>query len=1285
MDPYIPVEPTVSSLQFGFSPETPRKKGIRPQNPGPISAASQGGPPLLEEDNGMWSSVDDWSHHDFKGIAELTYPPEPPISSQSCPVPALTGSQDPKSTGLPIRPPTHATTPYTPKKARPPLEYPSEKVLGRPSRLKKRPRVDSSDSMESQDSFLNPSYPPGVITPFYSSKASSMSSLSESRPSSPTIAPPAKARKLDHLPSSLETLIPPVSIDIPRSPSPLSSARDIPHISRPPVLGSLLDSPFSTQISSDSASIIASLSTITYSLPRREIAHSPITQYLLDEHQIAFGVQYLLALSTIQHKYTYENTVQTLLDTNLPSSCTTPSPWWDWRKVREMIPSLEGNHEEVMPKVLAAMFGKQSEGGQSEVRMLGRSLDWEEEAMREGKGNSLLLGAFRPKNATESEVEHWAGGSVQFVARLARDPRNQGKWFLALEPPESTRSNRLARMLGSRRIIHVKIPETFFNDDRVDTIKNWFTAKFILCGRVFVPLPAKDKGYYLVEVRDDTYRAKLDDLDELRMTYIEILNLLNPMSLNFKQPISKYVTRFGQYMSSTHAVIEFAPKNILFIDDLYSPGKNFSTAKTEEVLTDGCGFINRAALVIIQAVKKCDRPPSGVQGRIAGQKGLWILHPTDRSDDPKIWCRRSQNKINLQTIHRGHCILEIISVSVPPASKHVSYLGIQPILNFAHNGVPIEILINLFCRGLETEAKRFFEWDDLKFLWHVCDKAGGITAARLTKCLAEGKATANNWKRSEWNVKEREKMDEKELKARMMDGMAGDKGRKPHSKAPLSNFEKAFEFIQSGMKPHDNPELRKVLLRCAMKSMERNMQEVQIALPGGQTFALLVAPDPLGVLKEDEFQCQTEIIDDDDNSVFTYVTGDTLMGKYPVRVASDIIKLRGVRHPALADYKDIILVSVKGFLSIMSLISGGDYDGDLPFLVLHREIVQNFQPKPLVSVPPNLVENHFVREVESVTAFLERLVSESNAEKRAKMFFSTLLGGIGGPQVGLYSNFHEASVATLGYDDPESERLAFLFSTLLDAAKTGLRLKPGVFESDSKKFNRPACFKGEYDPYSKGFRKDFVLNRLLADGKARQDAVKMELELRCRDLDAQQRNTENDRDLIQPLLDAQRTTRDHHPKCPHLQQACNCGLVYRVVELSAITSHVDQCYEKWKHIYPGSSSSFRNNYEPQSFTPPSSKRVRAERMQDRQVEELAEQFAEPVQGLHLFASAADKIKVAYAWRQSRYAFAATMGHSLLCRIKAESLNSAIGITASFHNATSIGRPLAKSYNLRLQS
>jgi hypothetical protein len=166
---------------------------------------------------------------------------------------------------------------------------------------------------------------------------------------------------------------------------------------------------------------------------------------------------------------------------------------------------------------------------------LRRSLDWEEEAMREGKGNSLLLGAFRPKNATKSEVEHWAGGSVQFVARLARDPRNQGKWFLALEPPESTRSNRLARMLGSRRIIHVKIPETFFNDDRVDTIKNWFTAKFILCGRVFVPLPAKDKGYYLVEVRDDTYRAKLDDLDDLRMTYIEILNLLNPMSLNFKQ------------------------------------------------------------------------------------------------------------------------------------------------------------------------------------------------------------------------------------------------------------------------------------------------------------------------------------------------------------------------------------------------------------------------------------------------------------------------------------------------------------------------------------------------------------------------------------------------------------------------------------------------------------------------------------------------------------------------------------------------------------------------------
>ena len=76
-----------------------------------------------------------------------------------------------------------------------------------------------------------------------------------------------------------------------------------------------------------------------------------------------------------------------------------------------------------------------------------------------------------------------------------------------------------------------------------------------------------------------------------------------------------------------------------------------SKIPAEKIYTDGCGFINRAALVTIARNMGYAEPPTAVQGRIFGSKGLWILHPHDhhviKGHPPMIWIRSSQQKVQL--------------------------------------------------------------------------------------------------------------------------------------------------------------------------------------------------------------------------------------------------------------------------------------------------------------------------------------------------------------------------------------------------------------------------------------------------------------------------------------------------------------------------------------------------------------------------------------------------------------------------------------------------------------
>lgn len=150
-------------------------------------------------------------------------------------------------------------------------------------------------------------------------------------------------------------------------------------------------------------------------------------------------------------------------------------------------------------------------------------------------------------------------------------------------------------------------------------------------------------------------------------------------------------------------------------------------------MTDGCGLINHKALVTIVRSFSYDSLPAGIQGRIDGAKGFWILHPTDDSDVPKIWIRDSQNKIKNTRFDRAHLIFDLLAPSRPSSSITLSA---QSIVNIFSNGIPNTVLIHLMEQGLLNEISPLLEWNKphaMVFLWDAVNKCGKVSGTRTER------------------------------------------------------------------------------------------------------------------------------------------------------------------------------------------------------------------------------------------------------------------------------------------------------------------------------------------------------------------------------------------------------------------------------------------------------------------------------------------------------------------------------------------------------------------------
>jgi RNA-dependent RNA polymerase len=160
---------------------------------------------------------------------------------------------------------------------------------------------------------------------------------------------------------------------------------------------------------------------------------------------------------------------------------------------------------------------------------------------------------------------------------------------------------------------------------------------------------------------------------------------------------------------------------------------------SEKILTDGCGFMNGAALALITRRLCLPSRPTAVQGRVAGSKGLWILHPRDRSltAPPRIWIRESQKKIELSSLREDSVDVIFDLLDQSSHIKNVNpRLNYQLIMNLAENGVHTDVFEDLLTNGLSNVFASLTQWDGvyaMPLLWNTVNNVGHVTRTRLQK------------------------------------------------------------------------------------------------------------------------------------------------------------------------------------------------------------------------------------------------------------------------------------------------------------------------------------------------------------------------------------------------------------------------------------------------------------------------------------------------------------------------------------------------------------------------
>ncbi|KEP48177.1 RNA-dependent RNA polymerase [Rhizoctonia solani 123E] len=865
------------------------------------------------------------------------------------------------------------------------------------------------------------------------------------------------------------------------------------------------------------------------------------------------------------------------------------------------------------------------------------------------------------------------GGKVQQRLHLDISETGGGLDFkFTLEQPTKSKSCRFSRFLGSRRLVECHFSMKNAKKHKAAIIDFFVKKRLLINGRLFQAFYGHQGKVNLMEINQDFHRSPLSELgDDNRISLTDFIAWHNNLHLNSNQTINKWVSRFALGFSTSQPGIIFRPENIHFIDDIYATGKTKASAASHEIMTDGCGFLNYAALKVIQEKMAWESFCTCVQARIGGSKGLFMLHPEHRdpSEEPQIWLRSSQVKIQLNPEKEKwspiHYILDVLSGSFIQESSSITY---EMIMSLSENKVPDRALAKLLRDTIERDAQSMepsSKPHGSKVLYDSVYATHRVLQSRLRQIISLDAHRAQA-------LIELEDEDEYE-------GLTSAKweaGPDPFSGQPASSQEQVLGWLQAGFSPTDRFVMEK-LVYLQKKLMTEAVNRYRIAIP--ESVRALIVPDPLGVLEEGQvFFASSQPIQTNRSGLTHCITGPVLVSRNPCIQISDTRKVIAVNSHELwsRSYFDVIIFSTEGSRSLASLLSGGDYDGDTAVMIWDESITSPFQNSHKEFADPSIDFERVNFNKSKVVLRDIKAQAELGKVDITPRLVEAMLQQISPNQLGVYNMFYRNCAYVHGLDHPQTARLGHMFTQCLDAVKSGLEVKPEVFRLDRKTWDRepPSCFPSKAEEDNSRGRKlslpprkiseRFILDVLQVVATQETDRYKLklsEMRERCNS------SYNIDQDLIRPLNEAEARVHKH----PQFQE-----------ELASIKAHVKTFRDHFIQA--------RNNMGPYSTQARYGRRTKKKPSisEDQEsIRAVSEDYSRKMpSNLVMFSDyEVSMVAAAYAYQEDAsrgriFNFCFAVSWAELCAIKARASGGAfVTLTSGFIESLAIHRKVAKVF------
>ncbi|GAC71762.1 RNA-directed RNA polymerase QDE-1 [Moesziomyces antarcticus T-34] len=662
------------------------------------------------------------------------------------------------------------------------------------------------------------------------------------------------------------------------------------------------------------------------------------------------------------------------------------------------------------------------------------------------------------------------GGRVIFHGRISCTNNPEGtkagkkathlNFKVQLLPPKLGGSCRFARRFGSENILRLTMDRSLAREarrfplhpktrEKHQEISDFFGRTLQILGRRFRPFICKDDIIFYLCIGSPGSSSAQPEFD----CVWDFVDHHAPFAANGSSQLGKFIQRIQLGLSTS--VPASTIDTITYVSDLR--GDPHPVTGEQVIMTDGAATMSLAVARDVAQRLSLTSVPSAIQARVAGAKGVWYLDPNAQSwlpgEEPKRWIhiRKSQNKIEYPRDEPRDLSQQVLDLLTASRTTSPSSLSKQIILVLHSNGVPTETFAALQQAELRAITDSISNWEgpDLlvsKALAKVVDDLCQVEKLRAKRSTEAAEHRAQGMGLSD---------------STQMDTVGDDrdfffeKGRHIWNGMPLSKPERAHDMLKIGFHPRSCSYLAGFLVEIADTAMKKVTQRFAVSI--ARSAEAMVIPDPTGTLEEGEIQFRfsgDSICDPDSRLALHHVPeGDVLVTRHPCLLPTDIRKVRAVVRSELSRFQDVVVFSTKGHTPLASLLSGGDYDGDLIRVFWEPRLVDPFKNADIKFAEcPFEMDKVFNRSEETVSEFVAQH-NDKNKEERDRGLVERLVAGAFDPQVrGLYGVMHLYAAWQFGIESEQAVDLAHKFCQCMDGSKTGLTIKAEVRIADSKKY-----------------------------------------------------------------------------------------------------------------------------------------------------------------------------------------------------------------------------------------